>query len=151
MTAELLNEGAEDSVTVAIAHLLPLDPVNKAVSDMRRAGDVLPFRLVTHLQTTESIEESYADCLVSIHTMCDKNLGGKDMGYVAARDEEDRTHRRMLLLGRFNIDVPLAGGRFATVESVTPVARSGWMPYGDDQIIQKIGRYSIGLSYVPVP
>lgn len=142
MTVELLGEAPDDVETVVVAWLSPL----RRTSSSRRAGDVLPFTLVTHIAGNENVDGSTADPVVSVHTLCDKSLG-----YVAARDEADRTHRRMLQLARYLEDVELANNRLATIDYVSVSEQPRWVDYGDDQILRKVGRYTIGLSYADVP
>ena len=140
MTVELLDEGPDDVETVLIAWLAPL----RNTVNARRSGDPLPQTVVVHLDSNESVQESWSDALVSIHTLCDKALG-----YVAARDEADKTHRRMLLLARYLEDVELADGRKASIQYVN-VQTPHWEEYGDDQILQKVGRCTVGLSYARI-
>ena len=139
MTAELLNEAPDDAEEVVIAWLTPL----RRTAQTRRSGEPLPFTLVSHIAGEECPEEFYADDVVSVHTLCDKALGED-----AAKDEAEATHRRMLLLARYLPDVVLTDGRIATLDYVDVFARPRWEPYGDDQILRKVGRYRLGLSYV---
>lgn len=138
---ELLDEGPDDVETVVISWLSPL----RRTANTRRSGDPLPFTLVTHIAGEESVEESNADMVVSVHTLCDKSLG-----WVNARNEADDTHRRMLLLARYLEDVELADERYATIDYVDVFESPRWILYGDDQILRKVGSYRIGLSYVNV-
>lgn len=150
MVAELLNEQAEDGETVAAAWLAELRP--GATSNARRAGDVFPFTLVVvEVPPKENVEEGTVDVVVTVRTLCNKNLGGPDQGYVAARNEKDRTHRRMLLLARHLEDVPLTGGRNATIDYVNVFSGQVRQKWDDDQVICYVGRYQIGLSYAEVP
>jgi hypothetical protein len=139
MSVELLNEGVDDVEEIVIAWLQPL----RRTAQTRVSGDPLPFTLVTHIASEERADEFHADELVSVHTMCDKNLGVDN-----AKEEADATHRRMLLLGRYLEDVSLHDGRLATIDYVDSAGTPIWVPYGDDQILRKVGRYKIGLSYV---
>lgn len=142
MTAELLDEEPEDGETVAIAWLESLYPPGH-VANTRRAGGPLPFILVNQIDGKESVEESTLDALLSIHVLTHKSAGEQD-----SRDETRRMHRRMLLLARHLPDVDLPDGRIATVESAGVFKHPRREPYGDDQILRRIGRYRIGLSYV---
>lgn len=139
MTVEVLNEAPDDAEEVVIAWLTPL----RRTAQTRRSGEVLPFTLVSHLTGTEDVCNFYADDVVSVHTLCDKGLGEDN-----AKDEADATHRRMLLLGRYLPDVVLTDGRIATIDYCDVFERPKWVPYGDDQILRKVGRYKLGLSYV---
>lgn len=136
---EILNEAPDDAEEVVIAWLTPL----RRSAQTRRSGDPLPFTLVTCVAGTECEEEFYADDVVSVHTLCDKALGEDN-----AKDEADATHQRMLLLARYLPDVLLTDGRIATLDYVKVFQRPRWEPYGDDQILRKVGRYTLGLSYV---
>lgn len=138
MTAELLAYAPEDIETAIVAWLTPL----RRSGWERKAGDPLPFTLVNHITGTESASEGYADPVVSVHTFCDKTLGAP-----AARDECDKTHRRMLLLmTKPQITV---GNRLVAVQyvEVVPGEQPRWEFYSDN-ILRKVGRYRIGLPYV---
>lgn len=141
MSIEILDEGLEDGQIIAIAWLKDMFPGR--VRNTRKPDDPLPFVLVEHLSTTENVEESTGVALVSIHTLSDKALG-----YSAASGHATDIHQRMLLLGRYLEDVPLSGGRMASIDFVDVAMYPKWEQYGDGtQILQKIGRYRIGLSY----
>jgi len=139
VTAEILNEAPDDAEECVIAWLNPL----RRSAQTRRSGDPLPFTLITHITGTEDLDCGYADDVVSVHTLCDKSLGEDN-----AKNEADATHRRMLLLGRYLPDVVLTDGRVATIDYCDVFQRPRWEPYGDDQILRKVGRYRLGLSYV---
>lgn len=145
MTAELLDEDVDDAETVFVSWLTPLYDTPSHVANTRRSGDPLPFVLVNHLDSNESVEESTSDALVSVHILTHKSAGE-----VASRDEADRVHRRILLLARYLEDVDLAGGRTATIDFVSVFKRPRREPYGDDQILRRLGRYTIGLSYARI-
>ena len=127
---EILDEGPDDIETVVVQWLSPL----RRTANIRRAGDPLPMTVVETVAGTESVEESTADPVVSVHTLVRKSLGEDN-----ARDEMLKTHKRMLLLARhleqFNIDY-LRVFQYQRRE-----------PYGDDQIIRYVGRYQFGQSY----
>ena len=141
MSVELLEEGPDDGETVAISWLSGLHPAGH-VANTRRSGGPLPFILVNGLGGTENVEESYFNELVSIHVLTHKTAGEID-----SRDETDRMHRRMLLLARYLEDVDLADGRKATIAFVKVAMHPRREPYGDDQILRRVGRYEIGLDY----
>lgn len=144
MVAELLDEAADDANTVVVSWLKPMLP-DGHVANTRRSGAPLPFYLVNHLDSNEFVEISSSDALVSVHV-----LTHKAAGEVASRDEADRMHRRMLLLARYLEDVDLGGGRMASIESVSVFKSPKKEDYGDDQILRRLGRYTIGLSYAKV-
>lgn len=139
MTAEILDEGVDDAQEVIIAWLQPL----RRTAGIRRLGDPLPFTLVEHI-TGEEVD-GYSDEVVSVHTLCDRALGED-----AAKEETERTHRRMMLLARYLEDVELIDGRTATIDYVNVFQSPIWVEYGDAQILRKVGRYKIGLSYTNV-
>jgi hypothetical protein len=149
MTVDLWNEIATDPETALIAHLAPLHPhtvgTPQKVSNERRSGDPLPFILVHELPGEENIDESDIDALVSVHTLVHKAAGR-----LVARDETDRTHRRMLWIARELPSVALSGGRYAEFDYVRVQSRPHWEEYGDDQILRKVARYQLGLSYAKV-
>ena len=72
----------------------------------------------------ENLEESTADVVIQVDTLCDKNLG-EDV----ARDEKIKTHQRMLQLGRY---LETQG----TIDYMTVVESQRREPYGNDQIIR---------------
>lgn len=138
MTAELLDEGPDDPEKCFIAWLSPL----RRTANTRRSGDPLPFTLVTHLSGGESMGLSTVDALVSVHTLSDQSLGEDNAAY-----ESDMTHRRLLLQARYLEDVDLAAGRIATIDYLDVFENPVRKPYGNDQIIRYVGRYTLGLSY----
>jgi hypothetical protein len=141
---ELHTETADDAETVVVSWLKPL-LAEGHVANARRSGAPLPYYLVTHLDSTENVDESTAEALVSVHV-----LTHKAAGEVASRDEADRMHRRMLLLARYLDDVELADGRVATIDFVNVAKSPSREEYGDDTILRRVGRYSLGLSYAEV-
>lgn len=149
MSVELLDEDVDDINTILVSWLSPLLATGH-VSYNRRAGDPLPFIWINHIDGEESIEESSVDELVSIHTLYPKDDGGAT-ALRTFRDGARDTHRRMLLLGRELPDVALPGGRLATIDFCSVFSRPVTQEYGDEQILQKVGRYRVGLSYVKLP
>ena len=130
MTVELLDEGPEDLETIVVNWLQPL----RRTANTRRSGDPLPMCVVEVTAGTESIEESHADPVVSVHTLVRKSLGEDN-----ARDEKDKTHKRMLLLARYLEDYDL--------EYVKVFETQRRVAYGDDTIIRYVGRYQFGQPY----
>jgi hypothetical protein len=138
----LLNEEmADDAEEVIVAWLTPLRPSG----NVRLPGDPLPFTLVTHITGSENEQEDLSEPVVSVHTLCDRLLG-----WSAAKDETRKTHQRMLRLARHCDDIPITG-RVANIEWMDVVESPIWVEYGDDAILQKVGRYRLGLSFVAVP
>lgn len=140
MTVELIDEAAEDAEEVIVAWLAPL----RRSAAIRRTGDPLPFTLVTHITGTECVDEGTADPIVSVHTLCDKSLGED-----SALAECKLTHRRILRLARHLEDITLTDGRIANIDYLDVVESPIWVYYSD-QILRKVGRYQIGLSFVAV-
>lgn len=130
MTAELLGEGPEDIETLVVNWLLPL----RRTANVRRSGDPLPMCVVECTAGKENVDESSADPVVSVHTLVRKSLGEDN-----ARDEKDKTHKRMLLLARHLEDYDL--------DYVKVFEHQRRIPYGDDQIIRYVGRYQFGQPY----
>lgn len=144
MTAELLDEDVDDAETVFVSWLSPLYAAGH-VANRRLSGDPLPFVIVNHLDSNECQEESISDALVSVHILTHKAAGD-----VASRDEANKVHRRLLLLARYLEDVDLAGGRKATIDFLDAPNRPKREDYGDEQILRRVGRYNLGLSYAKV-
>lgn len=136
MTA--LGEGPDDVEEALVVYLTGL----RRSAITRVTGDVLPFNLVRHIGGDEDPERGFADPLVSVRTLCDKALGE-----TAARDACRLTHEWMINLARNQDDIPISGGRIVNFDFVTVVESPHWVEYDDDQILCKVGRYGIGLSY----
>lgn len=136
---EVLNEAPDDAEEVFIAWLKPL----RRTANTRPSGAPLPFTLVTLVAGDEV--DGYLDAVVSVSTLCRESLGEDN-----ANDESKLTHQRIMLLSRYLEDVVLFDGRKATIDYVTCTETPRWAPYGDDQILRKVGRYGIGLAYVSV-
>lgn len=140
MTATLWPECCEDAEELIVAWMQPL----RRSSVNRRSGDPLPFTLITEaIPGQEDEQNGIAEAIVSVHTLCDKELGR-----AAAKEEAKKTHRRMLELSRGLDTITLTDGRLACVEYCTIFQRPIWVSFEDTQIIRKVGRYRIGLSYV---
>jgi hypothetical protein len=150
LSIELSEYVVTDPETALIAHLAPLHPHSvgtvQKVSNYRESGWPLPFVLVQELPGEESVDESDVNALISVHTLVHKAAGR-----AALRDETDRTHRRMLWIATTLPTVALSGGRHAEFDYVRVVSRPHAEDYGDEQILRKVGRYGIGLSYARVP
>lgn len=149
MSVELLDEDVDDVSTILTVWLTPL-LVPGQVSYNRRAGDPLPFIWHNHLSGDENVEESSVIELVSIHYLHAKGDGGATV-LKAFKDGAKLVHRRMLLLARELPDIELPDGRMATIDFCDVFSRPVTQEYGDEQILQKVGRYRLGLSYVKLP
>lgn len=124
------------------------------LSPIRRSGtarridnppDPLPFTLITKIGGTECPQQHTAEPLMSLHTLCDKNLG-----YEAAEAEADTTHRAMLELARSCDPILMPDGSTAVVDYTEVVQSQTPVIYDDVSILQWIGRYKLGLSYIYV-
>lgn len=140
-----LGEAPDDVEEALVAYLggIPLGAATRRAAISRRTGDPFPFTLIRNLGGGEEAELGFSDPLVSIRTLCDKSLGED-----AARDECATTHEWMLQLARVQEDIPIGNGRVVNFDYVNVVEQPHWVPFGDDQVLCKLGRYGIGLSYV---
>lgn len=143
LSVDVLDEGPDEAETLVINWLRPLLPDGSVAND-RLPEDPLPFILVVYVDGTENVDESYSDDVVSVHCLYRKGLGASERK--AAKDFANLVHRRMLLLARYLEPIPI-GDRVGDVDSVTIFSRPRWEPYGDEQIVRKVGRYRIGASY----
>lgn len=137
---EVYPYGPDDVEAVVVAWLTPL----RRTAITRAAGDELPFTLVRCVAGSEEL--FFADPVVSVHTLCDRASGE-----AAAAAEAQSTHQRMLQL-KNTIDwtIVLPNGREAAVDYVTVTESPRWEQYSD-QILRKVGRYEIGLTYTDQP
>jgi hypothetical protein len=141
MSVMPLNEQEpDDAEEVLIAWLSQL----RRTSNFRVAGDVLPFTLVAHVAGTENMEEGTAAPVCSAHTFTDKSLGRNNMTI-----ESKATHNAMLRLGMHCDIITLSDGRKVGVDYVEVIESPLYMPYLDEQVLRKVGRYEIGLTYHP--
>ena len=131
MTAELLPEGPADIETLVVGWLMPL----RRTANVREVGDPLPMCVVQQVAGKENLDESTADLVVQVDTLCDKNLGED-----AARDEKIKTHQRMLQLGRY---LETQG----TVDWMKVFESPRRESYGNDQVIRYVARYQFGQTY----
>jgi hypothetical protein len=146
VTVTSLYQAAEDAVAIGISVLRDLLPPGQ-VGDTRRSGAPLPFILVEYVGGLESVEESYVDDVIAVTYLSEKN-NGDAAALQANRYGMDVIHRRMLGLARYLEDVPLPGGRIATICHCEVFKRPWPELYGDDQILRRIGHYQFGLDYV---
>jgi hypothetical protein len=137
---ELLDYCAEDVEEVLIGWLTPL---NRCAAT-REVGDPLPFILVTHITGTENVALGVAEPIVSVHTLCDKSVG-----FQAAKIQANNTHRRMLRLARYIEPIRMNNGSWTGVDYVTVFQAPIWVAFQNTQILRKVARYRVGLSYVP--
>lgn len=145
MTAELLTYGPEDLETIGVTWNFAMLPAGQ-VANTRRSDDPLPFILVEYLDGKECMEGSYVDDVISIYYLSAKN-NGDAASIRASIDGMSDVHQRMLLLGRYLEDVVLPNGQAASIDYCDVFSRPKWAPYGDDQILRRVGQYRLGLSY----
>jgi hypothetical protein len=146
MTVTSLDQAAEDAVQIGISVLRDLLPPGQ-VSNNRRSGAPLPFILVAYVGGVENEEESCVDDVIAVDYLSAFN-NGDAAALQASIYGMDVIHRRMLGLARYLEDVPLPGGRIATISHCKVFKRPSQEPYGDDQIIRRCGQYQFGLDYV---
>lgn len=137
MPVDLVDFCCEDAEELIIAWLTPL----RRTAAERRPGDPLPFTLVTHVAGSENVDESTAELIVSVHTLCDKALGMS-----AAAAESKKTHRRLLYLAKHVSDIALYTTRLVDIDYLTVTESPRW-EYYSDTILRKCGRYAVGLTY----
>jgi hypothetical protein len=133
---DLAPDDVEEALTAYLSGL-------RRTAITRKTGDPLPFILVRHIDGGEDPEAGFADPLVSIRTLCAKSLGED-----AAAAECALTHQWMLHLANNQDDIPISGGRVVNLDYVNVVQQPRWVEFEDDQVLCKLGRYGIGLSYV---
>lgn len=131
VTAELLPNGPADIETIVVQWLTPL----RRTAATRELNDPLQMCVVQQVAGSEDLEESRADVVIQVDTLCDKNLG-EDV----ARNEKIKTHQRMLQLGRY-LETQ---GTIDYMQVFEPQRRE---PYGNDQVIRYCGRYQFGQTY----
>jgi len=137
---EVFERANQDAEELVVAWLTPLGRTGIE----RRSGDELPFRLVTGVAGDEDVDLEIGAAVVSVHTLCARSAGS-----VTARNEARLTHQRILQLAKYLDTITLADGTEASIDYLRIFQPPLWLPYGDDQILRKVGRYRIGLSYVP--
>lgn len=134
------EEAPDDLEEALTAYLTAL--CRTAIS-RRPDKDPLPMVLVRNLTGNEQPEYGFSDQLVSVRTLCDKALGED-----AAIEHCAETHRWMLNLAINQDDIEIPGGRIVNFDFVNVFESPHWIEFDDDQIIGKLARYSVGLSYV---
>jgi hypothetical protein len=136
------DEAPDDVEEALTAYLTGL----RTTAISRRPRDPLPFNLIRNIGGGEDPELGFSDPLVSVRTLCDKKLG-EDVaaGHCA------ETHKWMINLARVQEDIAISGGRIVNFDYVTVVEMPHWIEFPDDQVLCKLGRYGIGLSYVKQP
>lgn len=138
--ATLLDQRPDDVEEVVIIWLSSLG----RTAVIRRTDDPLPFRIVRNIAGDEKVDEGTAEAVVQIRTLTNKALGED-----AAMIETDKTHRAMLTIARELPDILLSNGRNATIDYLKVFESPHWDDYANDQILCKLARYQIGLSYAP--
>lgn len=142
---EVRDECADDAEELLTAWLNPLATErNGAVGVARMGTDPLPFYLVTVVTGNENLEMGTADPVFDVDVLCSKTLG-----YTAAKTESRLVHRRILLLGQYSEAIVLKSGRVAGIDDLEVREIPRWENYEDVSILRKVGRYKVGLSYVP--
>jgi hypothetical protein len=138
----LFDSQALDAEQLIIAWLQPLRPTAIA----RVGGDPLPFTLVHQVGGYENPCYGTADVLIQVDTLCARTLG-----YEAARAEMRKTKQAMDELAVHNDAITLFDGSQVGVDYVTVAESPRFKLYEDETILRTMGRYDIGLCYVPAP
>lgn len=137
---ETADEAPEDGEEVVIAWLAPL--LRTVVE--RKAGDILPMAIANQVAGTENPDEGTAAPIISVHVLCARLLGRNNLKLQAKA-----VHARMIRLGLHCDFITLSDGRKVGVDYVDVTEQMINVHYGDDMILRKVGRYEIGLTYVP--
>ncbi|AXQ64922.1 head-tail adaptor [Mycobacterium phage ThetaBob] len=137
---ELLPEAPPNAELVVVAWLTPLG----RTALRRKAGDPVPFRLVTRVAGGDDPEIGIDTATVSVHTFASTPE--------AAVTESDRTHRRMSIL---TVDplteiTMLGSGLVVNVDYCRTLMRPTRVDYEDPNVIRYVARYEIGTSYSPI-
>lgn len=140
MTVDLLPVGPDDIEAALVAYYSEI----RRSSSAWETGDGTPFTIITHLTGAEDPEIGFADPVVQVDTLVDKSLG-----WVNARNEARTTHQRTLYLARYLPGITLSGRIFG-VDYVKVTESPHWVPFGDPDILRQVGRYQIGIPYVPI-
>jgi hypothetical protein len=108
----------------------------------RKAGDPIPFRLVTRIAGADDPELCIDTAVVSVHTFAATPE--------AAVEESQKTHRRMSVLTRNPLTtITLIGsGDVVNVDYCKTVMNPIEVEYSDPNVTRYVARYEIGLSYV---
>ena len=141
MSAPLVEQAADDAEEVVVAWLTPLGRTGVR----RLAGDPLPFRLVRRVTGHDDVDMSIDHAVVSVHTFA------SSADWPAAKNAALLTHQRMLRLAHHADSITLFDGTLANVDYLDVNESPIWVDYANDQVIRKVGRYEIGLSYVTTP
>ncbi len=121
-----------------------LAPVCRAGSAMR-VGDSYPFILITKIGGTDDPLTNTAEPVMSLHTLCEKVLG-----YEAAEMAADTTHRAMTELVKNADPIMMPDGSLAICDYVKVVQAQIPVDYDEVAILRWVGRYALGLSYIPI-
>jgi len=140
LPVELLDSEALDGEQVLVAWLQPL----RATAIARVTGDPLPVTLIGQVGGHEDPIYGTADLMLQVDTLTDRNLG-----YEAARTEMRLTKRRMNQLIVHNDTFTLVDGTEVGVDYCSVAESPRFLLYEDAQILRTMGRYDIGLYYVP--
>lgn len=134
---ELVPDAAPSAELVVVSWLRPLG----RAGTRRRAGDPIPFRLVTRVAGTDNPDVGIDTAVVSVHTFADSPEN--------AIDESSRTHRRMSVLTRNPLTtITLRGsGEVMAVDYCRTVMSPIEVEYDDPNVTRYVARYEIGLSY----
>ena len=129
------NPTPQDVESAVVAWLTPL----RRCAIERKSTDPLPFTLVREITGEEG--ESAGSYVVSVRTFVTRKSGVSVAAQAAAE-----THARMLLWSR-TLDPVTINGRLVSPDFVKVFQTPTWVDYDDHQILCKLGRYDIGLTF----
>lgn len=139
MTVDLSARDATDSERLVLAWLGPLG-YRAAVA--RRAGDSLPFVIVTELIATEDSQQLAAYPTVSVHILA---ATAGEVKTVA-----DLVHRRMLVLADDPLQDIHLDAETASIEWLETVERPH-AEYYSDTVARRVARYRMAVPFIDIP
>jgi len=145
VSLESHNQDIPDGEEFMAAWLTPLGAAGIRIDD----DTVLPFRYVKTIDIIPDDNLFTARVIVSVHTMCDAS-GQDPAAYTsAAKAAADDTHRRIMYLSKHpGTVVTLPSGQQASVDYLDVQDAPTWVDYDNDQILQKVGTYEAGFTFV---
>jgi hypothetical protein len=145
VTVESHDQDIPDPDEFVVAWLSPLGGGGIKVDD----DTVLPFRYVHTIDIIPDDNLFTARAIISVHTMCDASGDDPAAYTTAAKDASDATHRRMMYLSAHpGTVVTLPSGQKASVDYLDVQEAPTWVDYDNDQILQKVGTYEAGFTFV---
>ncbi len=115
----------------------------------RPSGDALPYRMVRRIGGHDDGVTDFGD--YSVHTLA--TGASREAAFLAADDASTLTHNRMLALGPPLVPpqpVTLNDGRIVRADEVLTLESPVDTPYGDQLIVDFVGRYRVALRRIAV-